>query len=139
MDDNIYTELADLKRQVAELSGEVRSIRTALLGSDFDRVGITQLVADVSRGLAETRDELRVIRADQVSRHASRSSRRWAAIALLPVAVILAWVLATFVMAEYRSALAITSGEARIGITALVFVLTVMGGWVSQAVAGWDV
>lgn len=133
--ENIYNDVVELRNDVHDIKVELRDVRNALLGDDYDRTGLATLVGDVVKREQSIAADLRDVRMDQVHRAKEASRRRRAAVAVIPILIVASWILATSVLIEYRDIVGISHEEARIGITIMLALVSISGGFIGSALS----
>lgn len=122
-----------MRQEVSGLTAEIRSIREALLGNQYDKSGLTQAVADLRSSERSMIDELHDIRADQQRRHNQRRTNKLIAAAIMPVSVALSWLFLTITISDIRHNVGLTPNEARVlGSLVLIGVVAFTAFSVSQ-------
>ena len=127
MSENVFEEIkqlrvdflalaTELRAQQAIQEAELRSIREALLGNQYDKSGVVHAVRELRTTEKSMIEELHDIRADQKQRMERRRHYQIAAILTVPISLALAWL--------FLAELGVTSYETRV-IGTVLLLLTI--------------
>ena len=120
MSENLYQEVGEMRQTLSEVLGRLKAIEGALLGTEYDRQGLTAEVKDLRTTEQSILGKLNEVQQEQERRREAARNARLIALMLAPVGLVLAYFLMSILISDIRHQTGLSANEARI-IGVLIF------------------